>query len=1017
MTKRKINWKLLIVLLLTFIIIGVTVFWLRQWQTKQSSLKAYDIGLQAYENYDWEKAARYFGKYLNIDPKNKEILVKYAQSQLNIRPREPVNLQQAIASYRRILRSDKNHLLASKRLVNIYLQMEQPGEAELIASRYLKENENPEIQENLAIAMVRQRKFSKAALQLQMLIQKNPGYVSAYHSMGLLTELYPDKYPGEVKYWYDEAVNKNPESAKAYVNRALFYLRKDSKIEALKDLEVAEKIKKINPETRVELAKGFALSGDFEKANKHFGIAEKEKPEQELLWTYWGNMALELENKELMNYVADHSLKYMNKNPWDIMPLAVELYIMTDQQDKLAEYINEMKLKGIRPDFVAYLHGLKAQKDEDYFTAIAFWKKAQKLGYDSGKLNILLAKTLYKTGDNKTAIRVIQSHVSKNPGDYRARMVMSKILFEQKDYQHCLEQIEYSKQLNGESTLDTTILELKCRMELLKKVNVSKDSREVKLLALRIRDAEMRFPESSRIKLIKVDFIKKYHGKAQAIALLSEYKKEETDSVEMELSETDLLMAQNNTEAAISKLKLVCAKYPQKMLPVKYLASILFDQGKNEEAEKVLQEAIERINNEHAKRNLTLFLGMLYKQEGKKKEAYTLFKKLSEKRPDDIIVKRELLDLDEKITSIAEKQKMVDEIKELEGEDGWQWRYEQAKIWLESENFESSYPEILSLLEQNLKTDPEDIDSLLLLGKAYYKKGELQLAVATFKQALQIAPEDISVIVPTVNALYKIRDYEQAEEVIKMVRERNVRHPELFKLELESYLRQDYSHLVKTTLEDCLSRGPMCKHAFIEVARRLAQKGDKDSRKAAENLLNAIIEHDPNCPSAYNLLAMILQFEGRCDEAERLYEKVIELDPNNLAAVNNLAWILAEDKKDYQKAFKLAQEGLDKAPDYLDLLDTRGVIHYRMGNYLEAKSDLEKCINEYPVNSADRVISYFHYGRVLAAMGKEPEAMKFLEKAVDENLRMGGLSLKEISETKKLIINLTRETNHDPETR
>ena len=55
--------------------------------------------------------------------------------------------------------------------------------------------------------------------------------------------------------------------------------------------------------------------------------------------------------------------------------------------------------------------------------------------------------------------------------------------------------------------------------------------------------------------------------------------------------------------------------------------------------------------------------------------------------------------------------------------------------------------------------------------------------------------------------------------------------------------------------------------------------------------------------------------------------------------VNNLAWIMCEHEGQYEEALELAQQGLKVSPEYADLIDTRGVIYYRSGEYQKAVED------------------------------------------------------------------------------
>ena len=141
MARRRFNWIAAIVLVIALVVLAVTAFGLRQWQRKRMAYTAREAGLKAYENHIWEDAASQLGRYIAVHPGDIQILLKYADAQLNIRPLKRNNIQQAISAYRSVFRIDKNNPTAAEKLVNIYLQMNIAAEAELIAERYLQTNE------------------------------------------------------------------------------------------------------------------------------------------------------------------------------------------------------------------------------------------------------------------------------------------------------------------------------------------------------------------------------------------------------------------------------------------------------------------------------------------------------------------------------------------------------------------------------------------------------------------------------------------------------------------------------------------------------------------------------------------------------------------------------------------------------------------------------------------------------------------------------------------------------------
>ena len=123
MTRTKINLKPLIVIFISIVTLAVTTLCLRQWnRTHRAGLGLRD-GTEAYENKQWGQAAENLGKYIAIVPDDVPAIMKYAEAQINVVPMNMKTINQALNSYRRVLRLDPTHTKAVLSLMDIYMQL------------------------------------------------------------------------------------------------------------------------------------------------------------------------------------------------------------------------------------------------------------------------------------------------------------------------------------------------------------------------------------------------------------------------------------------------------------------------------------------------------------------------------------------------------------------------------------------------------------------------------------------------------------------------------------------------------------------------------------------------------------------------------------------------------------------------------------------------------------------------------------------------------------------------------
>jgi tetratricopeptide (TPR) repeat protein len=1393
MARRRFNWIAAVVLVIAVSVLVLTAYALRKWQRKRMAYAAYEIGLKAFENHRWEDATTHLGRYVVVNHTNIDILLKYAQAQLNIRPLKRGNIQQALASYRSILRLDENNTAAGEKLVSLYLSMNIASEAQLIAERFLQTNDEPNIRRLLAVSLAQQRKVNDAATQLKTIIEQHPEQILAYETLGWLVALHPRDFQLSAQTWFDEVVNNNPFSAHAFLVRAAFYLKNNEYSKAVADLEKAEKLDLSDSQIRLRLAAEFINANMLDRAWEHLAEIQASEPGNLEVWKSRATIALKAKSNDQMCKVADAGLKELAPYPWDFMPLATELFIRCMQFDRAAECIAKLKEKDVGPVLTVFLEGLLAQAKNQHYKAIRDWQRAIQLGDNSEKTRLALAQAYSRAGDNQSAIAQLRSLLAERPELLQAHLELAGILMQVANWADAAEHARLAAHIAPEN-LDAALLHIQARLRLIETTHVPPDAQIIQQLQDDLRELDGRTDGELKVKLLQFQLELLRGHLDEAKKQIMDLKARDETTIEAAIAEVDLLRAEDKLDQSVSKLYGLTQQFPQNPLPVRYLATVLYSRDKKEECEKVLENAIKRIDDPVAKRDLTLLLAHLYKQWNQAEKLYSLLVTFSQQRPEDISIKCRLLRCKQVAESPNQAQILVDQIKAIEGQHGWVWRWEQANLWFNESNFKDYYPQIITLLKTNLLANPADQTSRMLLAATYEKSGELQLAVTTYTEALNNAPDDISVIVPTVTALYRAKEYDRADKILSRAATKKLTHPEMAKLKLQSYLRQGKLSSAETILEDLASKNadnhgmllslallkirqnkyqqarellnklraqeldsvpiaaalvelnireekndnalalcnqvinqhadasayilraktysmlgqmdlanndfekaasiepnnpqvwvfksdfhrsagrhdqavediqkalllygdnlniqkravalllfsgepektdqgrqlldkalaanpqdaelrlykarlllskrtapaiqqaenilqtitrdqpkiadawtmwaqiyrereqlgeaidilmrglaylpndktllllkaqveadrapelavptlksvneiypndsdavlmlaeiytalgqnqnaidllekqltyaPLADHRRISqalavtlykngdhaeatdklnslygsepndpatliaqarlleedklwtqlgqivtnwyrnhpddvrtpvaIARRVTEAEDSHARQTAEAILQAVLSRDPASVGAMTALAILLQTDGRSAQAAKIYERILDIDPDAVVAINNLAWILTEDQGKYGRALELTQSGLRKAPEYIDLIDTRGVIYYRLGQFHKATQDFTRCVELYPTASPSLVASYFHLGRSLAALGRSGQAIHNLQKALELNNKWPGLSHSEIVEAKRLLEELSQEKNHVP---
>ena len=937
MPRRYFNWKLAVVLIIGTVVVGGTALGLRNWRLKNSAQKALERGIQEYDANDWRKAAADLGRYISINQNDVDVLTKYADAQLKIRPSSTDNVLQATQAYRIILRTEPNNINAAKQLTQIYFLMGRYGDAELISGRLLENNPDPELGRLHAMSLIKQRKFHDAAGELKKLCAENPKQVLAYEVTGQLAEQHPEEFSEPAVYWFNQAVKNNSSSALAYAVRAGFYRRgKDIKL-ALADMEKAETQDLSDPAVCLRLASEYINMKIFDKADKMLEKVQQISPASQDLWQLAGQAALMSQSSEKMIEIAQEGLKELSSQPWDFMPLATELYIRSGEFDKASEYISKLKQNNFEQSMVLYLEGLAAEEKGNLLDAAKQWERAIEAGNTSNRLKLELASVFSRLGDTQSAINQLRSLVSANPESFEGQVALAKILAQSGNWTQAQVHAVKAVQLEPGNS-EALLLQLQTQMQI--DGSNSDNTQNLQNANEILAKMESSGVDSIDAGLLQLEIEMQKGNFSMANELINQLKQKYPAEIRVFLAEAELLASRNKTEDAKSVLKQAIKKFPDAIGPVKYLASLLNSQGDKDGCSEVISEALKRIDQPLAQRDLTLLLSAFYTSWGEQAKAYHLLEVSSQKLPEDIPVKRRLLQCEAVYTNSEKAQQVVDEIKKLEGENGWQWRYEQARLWYLSDNFKDHYPEIVSLMQKNILSNPDNQSSRMLLAKSYEKAGESQLAISAYREALSRSPDNVQILAVLISALYKIREFDQADELLKRLPKQSMKNPMLQKLQLQNLLRQGQFESASDILKDLVGNDPNNQDAGLTLAMLFIQQ---DKYAESQQLLSTLKVNNPNSVSVAAAQIQLYLKLNKLQDALDVCDETI----NNLN--NASAYILRA--KTYatlnqpQKAIKDFDKAIEIKPGNAEVWMARSDFYSSTGKNEKALSDISKAMS------------------------------------------------------------------------
>ena len=941
------NWRLAAVLVLAVVVVATTAVGIRQIQQAGRGQAALRAGKAAYDRGDWLEAASNLGRYISGHPQDVNVLMLYADAQLQIRPQRPGNVQQAIAAYRNVLRLDRSNLEAARRLIEIYLAGGAAGEAELTARTFLQDNQGPypQIQLMLGGALAQLGRFKEAVGQWMQIIENSPTYIQAYEAIGRLASQRPQDVNQPTEHWLDLAVQKNPSSALARIVRAGYYAAAGRQSDAIADLDAAESMDINDIQVRLRLVRQLLQMGQLDRAKAHLEQATKVYPDEPGVWQVWAEIAARSGDPNLMADVAQKGLDHLKARQWDFMPQAAELFTQAGQLDKAAACINQLKDKDILPQVTAFLEGLLEARKGRLPAAIGAWHKAMALGLRSSQVRLLLASAYTQQGDLVAAGEQLQALCADEPNMPGAHLALARHLARIGDWAGVRDRAQAVLRIVP-GAVDARLLDIEAQIQQLAQAGTPAGDPTWSQIDAQLSSLASvpQVANQARFLMLQAALARSDLAGARAIAEGIEPTSEE-DGLRLELARAEILVRSGQSAHAEEALRQTAERYPQAAQPIRALAAIYLERAELAKAQELLESALARIRPGAAKRDLTLLLCTVYDRAGQVDRSIALLDSATKAEPNAIWPRMGMLGYTKVVTDTSRAQGLVDQIKAIEGQSGSQWRMAQARVWLASSDFGRYYPQLVNLLKENIASRPGDVESWRLLAAAYEKAGELQLALTTYRQALDKGPDDLALVVATVSALYKAREYQQAEQILQDAASRQLTHPALDGLRFQGLLRLGQLDRAADIAQQVWTADPNNLQAGLSLAMLRAQQGQVEQ---ARQMLEQILQTDPNWLPAGSALVQVYLRQGRSDLAMELCNRFVERrgDPGSYILRGRLLASLGQDQ---QAAADLGR-AVGMAPTDPEVWLARAQFYRSKGSVDQATADVDKALSVAPDN-------------------------------------------------------------------
>lgn len=355
-----------------------------------------------------------------------------------------------------------------------------------------------------------------------------------------------------------------------------------------------------------------------------------------------------------------------------------------------------------------------------------------------------------------------------------------------------------------------------------------------------------------------------------------------------------------------------------------------------------------------------VILGDVYMQNGKKEEAYNVYRKVLDAEPDNAMAMYSLASYYEATGQKELYQQQLDTLllnKKVPSETKMNVM---RQFVIQNEQDGKDSTRVINLFNRILEQEPDDADMPMLYAQYLLSKGMNKEALPVLRRVLEIEPVNTAARMTLLGEAVRKEDYADVIDLCEAGIETN---PEM--LEFYFYLAIAYNQAERT--EDVIT---VCRKALTQIT--------SDSKKEVVS-------------DFYSILGDAYHTKDLNEEAYAAYDSALVYNPSNIGALNNYAYYLSVERRNLDKAEEMSYKTVKAEPNNATYLDTYAWILFEKGNYAEARLYIDDAMKN-DGGKSDVIVE--HCGDIYYMTGDVDAALKYWKQALDMGSKSGTLKRK-----------------------
>ena len=342
-------------------------------------------------------------------------------------------------------------------------------------------------------------------------------------------------------------------------------------------------------------------------------------------------------------------------------------------------------------------------------------------------------------------------------------------------------------------------------------------------------------------------------------------------------------------------------------------------------------------------------LGDVYMQNGKKEEAYGIYRKVLDAEPDNGMAMYSLASYYEETGQKERYRQQLDSLllnKKVPTETKLNVM---RRFVVQNEQEGKDSTQVINLFDRMLEQELDDAAMPMLYAQYLLSKGMNEKAFPVLRQVLAIDPANTAARLMLLGEAVRKEDYDDILNLCEAGVETN---PEM--LEFYFYLAIAYNRAERT--DDVID---ICRKALTHITA--------DSKKDVVS-------------DFYSILGDAYHTKKLNEEAYAAYDSALVHNPSNIGALNNYAYYLSVERRNLDKAEEMSYKTVKAEPDNATYLDTYAWILFEKGNYAEARLYIDDAMKN-DGGKSDVIIE--HCGDIYYMTGDADKALEYWKQALE----------------------------------